>query len=170
LENLLEKKWYALYTKSRCEKKVRDQLLQQNFVVYLPLRNELRQWSDRKKMVEVPLISSYIFVELEPNRRIDVFNIPGLVAFVCDRGKPAVIPEKEIANMRLAVESKVDFELKKGVFNVGEMVRITSGPLTGVEGQIEQIRGGKKFYITIANVGFSLVLDLNDALFEKVTD
>ncbi len=164
----MEKKWYALYTKSRSEKKVRDLLLQQNYVVYLPLRKELRHWSDRKKWVEVPLINSYIFVLLNPARRLEVFNTNGLVAFVCDQGKPAVIPEKEIENMRAAVDSKLDFELQQGIFNVGETVRITSGTMAGVEGQIADIKGDKKFYVTIAQIGFTLVLDIKDTTFEKV--
>lgn len=166
----MEKNWYALYTKSRCEKKVFDLLEQQGFVVYLPLRRELRQWSDRKKWVEVPLINSYIFVQLECSRRMAVFNVHGIVAFVCDKGKPAIIPEKEINNMRSAVESKLNFELQKGIFNVGETVRITSGALTGVEGQISEIRGDKKLYVTISQIGFTLIVDMKDAGFEKVVE
>lgn len=166
----MEKKWYALYTKSRCEKKIFDLLIQQGFVAYLPLRKELRQWSDRKKWVEVPLINSYIFVQLEPAKRMEVFNVNGIVAFVCDKGKPAIIPEKEIYNMRCAVESKLNFELQKGVFSVGETVRITSGALTGVEGQISEIRGDKKLYVTIAHIGFTLIVDMKDAGFEKVVE
>lgn len=166
----MEKKWYALYTKSRCEKKILDLLVQQQFVAYLPLRKELRQWSDRKKWVDVPLINSYIFIKLEPAKRKEVFAVHGVVAFVCDKGKPAIIPEKEIENMRCAVESKLNFELKKGVFNIGETVRITSGALTGVEGQISEIRGDKKLYVTIAHIGFTLIVDMKDAGFEKVVE
>jgi transcription antitermination factor NusG len=164
----MENKWYALYTRSRAEKKVKDDLISRGIEVYLPLKKELRKWSDRKKMVEVPLINSYIFVFIDPAKRKDVFAVNGIVGFVGDMGRPAVISEREMDNMKRAVESKADFEIKQGVFNVGQMVRIVSGPMSGVEGQIIDIKGNKKIYVSVAPIGFTLVVNLNDESFEVV--
>lgn len=162
-------KWYALYTRSRAEKKVKDELVSRGVEVYLPLKREMRQWSDRKKMVEVPVINSYIFVFLDPAKRKDLFGVAGIVGFVGDLGRPAIISEREMENMRRAVESKAEFEIKQGIFSVGELVRITSGPMAGVEGQITDIKGNKKLYVAVAPIGFTLVLNMNDESFEKIS-
>lgn len=138
------------------------------YEVYLPLKRELRQWSDRKKMVEVPLINSYIFVRFVENERKAIYEVNGVVGFVNDMGKPAVISEREMENMRRAVDSKADFEVKQGVLHVGEAVRITSGPLAGVEGHISEIKGDRKLHITISEIGYTLIIDIRNDNYEKI--
>ncbi|MBN2743577.1 transcription antitermination factor NusG [Breznakibacter xylanolyticus] len=160
--------WYALYTRSRAEKKVHDQFEQRGIHAYLPLRKELRQWSDRKKWVEVPAINSYIFVQLPPDGLKKAYDITGVVAFVNDKGKPAVIPAQQIAAMRATIENNLAFTIEQATLRKGERVHITSGPLTGYEGEITEIRGKSLFCIEISPIGFTLVIDTENATFEKI--
>ena len=92
--------WYAIYTRPRHEKKVNDQLLEKQFEVYLPLITRTRQWKDRKKKVDMPLFSSYVFVNFEYKYRFDVLQTDGVVKIVNFNGTPAVIPDWQIESLR----------------------------------------------------------------------
>jgi transcription antitermination factor NusG len=164
LEKKIQPRWYALYTRSRAEKKVYEQLKSLGINTYLPLRRELRQWSDRKKWVEVPVISSYIFVNITPSQYRDVFNAHGVVAYVSHKGKAVPIPDHEIEAMRRTVENKLAFSVESDTLRKGEKVTITSGPLKGIEGEVEEIKGRKKLYLRISHIGYMLVLNLEDVV------
>lgn len=154
--------WFALYTKSRTEKRVYDSLTRLGIHTYLPLRKELKQWSDRKKWVETPVINSYIFVRLPENEYRSVFEAPGVVAYVCYKGKAVIIPDHEMEAMRKTVENKMSFSVESGGLKKGQMVTVTSGPLKGVTGRVTQLRGQKKLYLSITNIGFTLVVNLDE--------
>lgn len=154
--------WFALYTKSRTEKRVYDSLTRLGIHTYLPLRKELKQWSDRKKWVETPVINSYIFVRLPEKEYRRVFEAPGVVAYVCYKGKAVIIPDHEMEAMRKTVENKMSFSVESGGLKKGQMVTVTSGPLKGVTGRITHIRGQKKLYLSITNIGFTLVVNLDE--------
>ena len=105
--------WFVIYTKSRQEKKVALELEKMGITVYCPMINQIRQWSDRKKKVEVPLISSYVFVQLKERDREAVFEVPGIVRYVYWLEKPAIVRDEEIAVMKAwlstqTVEAKVE--------------------------------------------------------------
>ena len=93
--------WYALYTASRAEKKVKERFEKEDITHYLPLHEVTRVWSDRKKKVVVPVINGYIFVCITPDEMRKVKQIPGVVQFVRDKGAPAIIPESQMRNMQL---------------------------------------------------------------------
>ncbi|MDK2842181.1 MAG: hypothetical protein PWQ17_1686 [Anaerophaga sp.] len=164
MEKKSQPRWYALYTRSRAEKKVYEQLKALGINTYLPLRKELRQWSDRKKWVEVPVISSYIFVNITPSQYRDVFNAQGVIAYVSHKGQAVPIPDHEIEAMRRTVENKLAFSVESDTLRKGEKVTITSGPLKGIEGEVEEIQGKKKLYLRISNIGYMLVLNLDDVV------
>lgn len=157
-------RWYALYTRSRAEKKVYEQLKAIGIHAYLPLKQEKRQWSDRKKWVEVPVISSYIFVNITPVQFRKVFEANGIVAYVSYKGQAVPIPDREIEAMRKTIESKLSFSLESDTLKKGEKVTITSGPLKNIQGEIEEIKGKRKLYIRISHIGYMLVLDLEDVV------
>ncbi len=91
MENLQH--WYAVYTKPRSEKKLAERLSDQGIEAYLPMRKTLKQWSDRKKMVSEPLISSYVFVNIFQKDYLEVLKkCPKRVRYMWFCGKPAVIP------------------------------------------------------------------------------
>ena len=157
-------KWYALYTKSRAEKKVLEQLTQMGIKAYLPLKRVLRQWSDRKKWVEVPVISSYIFVYIPESDYRRVFDARGIVAYVSYKGKAVTIPDHEIEAMRKTIENNIEFDVQQRELKKGEEITITSGPLKGVKGIIKEVQGNKKLYISISNIGYTLVINMEDVM------
>jgi len=159
-----EYKWYALYTKARAEKKVLEQLTQMGIKAYLPLKRVLRQWSDRKKWVEVPVISSYIFINIPETDYRRVFDARGVVAYVSYKGKAVTIPGHEIEAMRKTIENNIEFDVQQRELKKGEEITITSGPLQGVKGIIKEVHGNKKLYISISNIGYTLVINMEDVM------
>ena len=154
--------WFALYTKARAEKKVLERLRQIGLEVYLPLRKELRQWSDRKKWVEMPVINSYIFVHIPMTDYLRVFEAQGVVSYVSHKGKALIIPAHEIEIMQKTVGSNLSFNVEKGTIQKGQTITITSGPLKGITGEVVEVQGAKKLYLRISHIGYSLVITLDD--------
>ena len=99
--------WYALYTQPRQEKKVVTRLEQLAIEVYCPLLIQVRQWSDRKKKVEVPLLPSYVFVMIAPHERDKVFQVSGVVRYLYWLGQPAIIRDEEIVIMQKWLQNTV---------------------------------------------------------------
>jgi transcriptional antiterminator RfaH len=155
-----EYKWYAIYTKSRTEKKVANLLKREHIEAYLPLKKTLKQWSDRKKWVEEPLIHSYVFVKISEKEYYTVLNIPGTLRYVSFEGKAASIAEWQISALKKVVEGNDDYELSTEIFEKGNKIQITSGTLAGIYGEIIEIRGNKKFIIKIEHIGYSILLNL----------
>ena len=165
LKTTLDKQWYALYTKSRAEKKVYDQLQKMGIEVYLPLKRELKQWSDRKKWVESPIINSYIFIKILPAEYKTVFDAKGVVSYVSYKGKAVTIPDNEMEAMRRTVENRMNFSVESSSIQKGQMVTVSSGPLKGVTGEVTEVQGHKKLYLRISNIGYTLVVNLeNDSV------
>lgn len=128
-------KWFVLYTKPQFEIKVADALLAMGIKAYCPTYTQVKQYSDRKKMVKKPLLRSYVLVQIEAKDRDQVFSIPGVVRYVFWLGKPAVVREEEIdlmeANLAGVYESVSVTELKKGA-----AYTIAEGPFKGQEGKV----------------------------------
>lgn len=162
--------WYVFYTKSRSEKKTRDQVRERGFDVYLPLVEEMRQWSDRKKKVEVPLFRSYIFVRCKHPEIQELLQwVPGLVATVRHNGGPATIREKEIEmidrfiNTGLRVQAESDQHLA-----AGDQVKVMGGPLEGMEGEVLQQHNGEFFIVRIPAINQYLKVQVNKDFLKKV--
>lgn len=130
--------WYVIYTKPRNEKKVAERLQQIGITVYCPMVTMIKQWSDRKKKVQIPLMNSYVFVCLEDKEREKVFQISGVVRYLFWLGKPAMVREEEISALQEGLkETMTSFEVKG--LKVGDLLPISSGPFQGKEGIIKQI-------------------------------
>ena len=154
--------WFALYTKARAEKKVFDELRRKGIEVYLPMRKELRQWSDRKKWIETPIISSYIFVHIQMDDYRRVFESQGVVSYVSQKGKAVTIPAREIDAMRRTVSSNLTFDVVENDIQKGQVVTITSGPLKGITGEVVEVQTAKKLYLRISHIGYTLVVNLDE--------
>ena len=158
----LLKQWYAVYTKSRSEKKLFSLLCSKGVECFLPLRKELRQRSDRKKWVELPLLPSYLFVQISEKDRFDVLNTPGAVRYIIFDGKPATIPVQQIAYLQNLVESKSrDLEVCYGAMDPGEYVEVTSGPLRGIKGEVLQIKGKYRIVLRFESLGCSVHAEIS---------
>ena len=127
--------WYAVQTRSRHEKLVVRQLEGQGFVTFLPISRQMREWSDRRKLVELPLFPGYAFVQMiyRPEDRLRVLQTEGVVSFVGTSGQGIAIPEKQIEHIQTLLANKVPLE-SHPFLKVGQRVRIRSGSLSGTEG------------------------------------
>jgi len=154
--------WHAIYTRSRNEKVVAQLLYDQGIEVYLPLQRKLRQWSDRKKWVEVPYINSYVFVKTSEKEYYDILNTQGVVRYVTFNGKAAPIPEWQIQAMQKVISSDTPVVFSSHRFRKGEKVKIENGALMGYDGEvIRDTDGKKKVAIRIGNIGVSMVVELD---------
>lgn len=152
--------WYVIYTKSRYEKKVASGLEALGISVYCPMVTTIRNWSDRKKKVEIPLLSSYVFVNLEENERHRVFEVNGVVQYLFWLKKPAIIREDEIVTLKKALSKKVssfDIDIKE----VGAEVVIKEGFFAGKSGKITAVSKNKTT-VVLNDMGFKITFNYQD--------
>ena len=162
------KQWYAIYTNSRAEKRVHERLLEQGVESFLPLQKTLRQWSDRKKLVEKPLISSYVFVKIIPRDYFTVRKIDGVVKFIMIQGKPVPIPEAQITNLRILCGSDAEVEVSADVYEKGDQVEVTVGSLAGLRGELIRVGRKHKVVIRIIQPGMNLTVDIKTNAIRKL--
>jgi transcription antitermination factor NusG len=152
------KEWFAVYTAPRAEKKASERLTIAGMEHYLPLQKVKRQWSDRVKEVEVPVVNGYIFVRIAPTMLEQVLKIYGIVAFVKEFNKPVPIPEKQLALLRFMVERSVEpIDFSIGELTKGETIRVVKGELKGLVGELAQVNGKHKVMIRIDKFGCALI-------------
>lgn len=155
------KSWYAVYTNSRAEKKVQLELEYQGIEHYLPLHKKLRQWSDRKKWVEVPLISGYIFVHITLADYDRVLRTPNVVTYVRFEGKAAVIPPEQIEIIRrLLRQTEIEVEVSRENFSEGDEIEVIGGPLMGIMGKLVSFKGKKRVAVQLEQLNLSLTITL----------
>lgn len=159
---MTQKKWYAVYTRSRTEKKVLFEMEQIGIQAYLPLITTLRQWSDRKKKVEVPLIPSYIFVKIYESEIQKVLSLPAAVRFIMFEGKKVAIPENQITAIQTMIEKNPDITATNQHIKKGDNVRIASGPLNGLKGEVVEVDGKQKFVLRI-DIGYTLIINIQNS-------
>ncbi len=149
------KKWYAVYTKSRWEKKVYRLLQEKNIESYCPLNKVYRKWSDRMKVVDEPLFKSYVFVRVTETEKVSVRMTNGVMNFVYWLGKPAIVKDKEIETIKLFLSDYEDVEVIPMTLEPGQEVNILSGVLMGEKARVEKV---KKNYVivTIKSLGYQL--------------
>jgi len=152
--------WLAAYTKPKNEKKVYQRLLDSGIETYLPLQKKIKQWSDRKKIIEEPLLRSYIFVKITEKQYWEVINVPGMVRYVCFEGKAAPIPEKQIEALKMLLGQQVDIEVLDEEIRLGEKVEIRIGAMSGFEGYLVKHLGKKKVVIQLDHISHSLLVTL----------
>ncbi len=147
------KSWFAIYTKSRNEKKVHSELLRQGIESYLPLMKTLKQWSDRKKWVEEPLFRSYVFVHIGEPEYFNVLNTPGVVRFITFENHAVPVPQRQIDAIRYFIDSDEEQVAPGTIFVPGQRVEIIRGPLRGIAGQMTEVKGKHKVRIDIDALG-----------------
>jgi transcriptional antiterminator NusG len=150
-ETTIPANWYALQTRSRHEKFVSYHLQNHGITYYLPVITEVHRWSDRRKKVEVPLFSGYVFVQIIPTNeeRVRVLRTNGAVGFVGHSPGGTPIPGEQIDAVRTLVDQKVPW-VTHPFLQAGQRIRIRGGALDGVEG-IFQSRNGEDVMIVSVN-------------------
>jgi transcription antitermination factor NusG len=155
-----EKKWYALYTKPRWEKKIDMVLVRKGIESWCPLQKIERQWSDRKKIIEDPLFKSYVFVRIDNTERSKVLMTDGVLNFVYYLGKPAVIKDEEVAIIKryLSEKDASILILSQEGFKEETKIKVNHGVFMGNEGTV--LRGGKKkVYVKLESLGQVMVVE-----------
>ena len=154
--NAVPRKWLAIYSRPRWEKKVNQLLVEKGFESYCPLNKVRRKWSDRMKIVEEPLFKSYVFVKVSEEDRTAVRMTPGVINFVYWEGKPAVIKEKEISIIKRFLNEYENVEVQPMNLQVHQRVKITTGPLMDHEGEVLSVQR-KAVKVAIDSLGYILV-------------
>ena len=152
----MEKKWFVVYTRPQQELKVSSQLSALGITNYCPTITLLKQYSDRKKKVTKPLLSSYVMVELEENQRQKVFACNGIVRYLFFLGKPAVIPASDITLMQNHLNGVYN-DSKLTTLSVGDSHTITEGPFVGISG-MEVETDNTKVKLELASLGMHITL------------
>lgn len=148
--------WYVLYTNPKSEKKVAEQLNKIGIEAYCPLITKIQQWSDRKKKVEVPLFSSYIFVNIEEHKRDTVFAIRGVVRYLFWLGKPGIVLNEEILEIqKMLLQNPLDIEVSQ--LQPGSVLKITEGPFKDQSGIVEEINK-KTVRLVLQSIGVVLTI------------
>lgn len=162
--------WYALYVRSRAEKRVYAQLTDRGFDAYLPLIVKMKKWSDRMKQVEEPLFKSYLFVRTDIRKYFEILNIPGVTRFVTFEKKAVVVPQNQInAIKKYCDDFTEDDEAAKEIdFHEGQLVRITSGAMAGLIGRLAPIENKKRLIVFIESVGHYLPINISRTKVEPV--
>lgn len=150
-----KKYWHAVYVSSRQEKKVSQSLTIKGVEAYAPLVKTIRQWSDRKKIVEFPLINGYVFVNITFQEHEIIYDTQGIVNFVRSEGKIAVIREVEIERLKQLVNLgyQIEAESINRKYKEGDKVKITSGALMGIEGYVVDSSLGKNIEVLLESIG-----------------
>jgi transcription antitermination factor NusG len=161
--------WYAVYTKSRHEKVVNHTMRERGIQSFLPLRNVLSQWKDRRKLVGKPLFPGYLFVRVDQEQLFGVATTNG-VAYVLGNGiEPVAVPDEQVETVRRLVEGPYPVELWP-LLQKGKRVRIIVGPLAGLETYIIDRKGGTKCHlvVTVDILGRSVAVELEPHCVEPI--
>lgn len=163
-----ESHWYAVYTHSRAEKRVSERLIEEGIETFLPMQKTLRQWSDRKKLVEKPIISSYVFVRVVPREFPAVRKTDGVVKIITIDSRPVVIPDDQMKNLRILCSSDAEVMVSDKVYLKGDLVEVIYGSLTGLRGELIRVGRKHKVVIRILEPGMNLTVDIKTIAIRKL--
>ena len=162
-----DKKWYAVYTRVRWEKKVSESLTKRRIENYCPLNRVQRQWADRKKIVTEPLFTSYVFVRSSEHDLSEVLKLDGVMNMVYWLGKPAVIRDEEILSIRKFLNDYHYISLQKIDVNIHDHVRVISGPLLEYEGQVIAVKT-KTVKLSLPSLGYLMSAEVETSKIELI--
>jgi len=159
--------WYAVHTRHQHEKLVARALANKGFEVFLPLYSDVRQWRDRTKRVELPLFSCYVFLRGNLDRRLAIVTTPGIHGLVSSAGKLAPIPEAEIQAVHSVIENRIKVE-PHPFLKCGDLVRVKSGALRGLEGFLMRKKGQTRLIISVSLLERSVAAEVDASAVERV--
>jgi transcriptional antiterminator RfaH len=157
---LVQKQWFVLYTKPNAEKKLAERLQAVGIECYCPTRTEVRQWSDRKKKVEVPVLPSMVLVHIEDKHRNRVFDFAQAVRYLFWMNKPAVVRDIEVESLRHSLERKAT-TIQIESIKVGDKISLKEAGFENMEGTVTHFRG-KQCWVVLDSIGYIVKLDLSN--------
>jgi transcription elongation factor/antiterminator RfaH len=162
------KKWYALYTRPRHEKKAFEILTDKNETVFLPLLKTVKLVRNRKRAVELPLFPSYLFCHFNFKDRYDILQTHGIIKIVSFKSVPAVVPDWQIESLKKILENPQTIRMEN-YYRQGDLVEVKAGPFIGLRGSITTIKGVSRLVITIEGIMQSLSVELDTDSVEQVS-
>jgi transcriptional antiterminator NusG len=163
------KKWYAVYTHARWEKKVANLLALKKIENYCPLNRVVKQWSDRKKIVYAPLFTSYVFVRISNNERVSVLQTDGVLNYVNWQGQPAVIRDPEIELIKKFLLDHSNVRLEKIKVHVNDTVQIKCGLFMDQEGKVVEVKD-KTLKVSLPSLGYMMLAEIPKSYVEVVNN
>lgn len=154
------KNWYAIYVRSKSEKKVGIEFEYANIDYYLPIIKVLKTWTDRKKWIEEPLFKSYIFVHIDQKDYYNAINVPNAVKYISFEGKAVVIPPQQIEAIKYFLKEVSPEIIDDNDMKTGMKVEIIVGDMTGLKGELIEINGKSRVKIRIDVVNKSITLQI----------
>lgn len=154
--------WFALWTRSRHEQVVREQLEQKGVESFLPTVTRWSRWKDRKKKIDWPLFPGYCFARFHPRERLPVLKCMGVVSIISFEGEPAPIPEHEIYGIRQLVESDLAYD-PCPLIREGTMVEVVHGPLKGVVGRLLRKNEKARLVLAVDLIGQAVSVEVDAA-------
>lgn len=170
MENVNDPNWMVLYTRSKWEKKVDKLLKDQNITSYCPLVKTNKKWVDRTKVMDIPLFSSYLFVHARHRDLDTIVQTAGVVTYITFCGKPAIIRDQEIDNIRNIVSKYHDIEtVSLTNLSIGDDAIITNGPFATHQGAVQQING-KSVLLVLKTMNCALTVKIDSKILSPVTN
>jgi len=161
-------RWYPVYTRSRAEKKAHEELTRKGIYSYLPLKKTVKQWSDRKKIVEEALIKSYLFVYISAKEYAEVLMTNGIARFIYFSSQIASIPEQQINDLKLLLATDADLEVFEYDIKPGERVLIKAGPFKGILAELVSIQNKQRIILRLQNIGYAIEINTSVAFVEPI--
>ncbi len=164
-------RWFAAWTKSRQEKAAAAMLESLGVANFLPLKTELRQWSDRKQKVSVPLFSGYLFVRVSMTSgdKLRVLKAPGVAGFVGNSKGPLPIPDQQVEAVRAVIARRVECTVHS-LLEEGDPVRVVRGALAGVEGRLVRMNSSSRLVISVELIHRSIAVTIARDDVERLGD
>lgn len=161
--------WFAIHTYARHEKRVAGELVHKGFEVYLPLIARRHQWSDRQKVVELPLFPCYTFTRVKPSgeARVKILQTTGVISLVGASGQGEAIPDTEIENVKILLRNKVQLD-PYHFLKVGQRVRVRGGSLDGLEGILIRRNGHRRLVISVETLERSMSISIEGLDVERI--
>jgi transcription antitermination factor NusG len=158
-----ESRWFAAYTSPRHEKHVSQQMERRGIQNFLPLYKSVRRWKDRRKELELPIFPGYLFVRMTLRERVNVLQVPGVVHLVSFQGRPAPVPDSDIEMLKRQLSQSGRLQ-PHPFLTVGRRVRVTGGPMSGMEGILARKKDKVRVVLSIELIqrAVAVEVDLSD--------
>jgi transcription antitermination factor NusG len=154
--------WFAIWTRSRHEGRVRDQLAEKGIDAFLPTVARWSRWKDRKKKIDWPLFPGYCFARFDPAESLPVLKCAGVVTLVSFNGRPAAIPDHEIDGVRTLLRTELKYDACP-LIQEGQTVEVLSGPLRGVIGRLVRKGSHARLVISVGLIGQGVSVEVDAA-------
>ena len=160
-------RWYALYLRSRYEKRAHQHLLDKGIESFLPLIEEVHVWSDRKKRVEEPLFRGYLFVRTDLKNKLSILQTDGVVQFVRIGAKLSPIPDEQINWVKILI-GHPDRVVRESYISEGQRVRVSAGPFIGLQGYVRKVKSSTRVVVSLDAISQSVSVDIEPELLERL--